>query len=60
MEITLQKNETRKNYLIRVAIAFLNDNSHACDTIIFDEAECDGFCLADDLEFKFVPDHLTN
>ncbi len=42
------KTETRLNYLVRVAAKFIT--RHAPDsTIRYDEAECDGSCLADDL-----------
>lgn len=54
MVTTIQReNETRKEYLVRVAIATLRDNGFSMNTTIFDEAECDAFCLADDLEAEF-------
>jgi hypothetical protein len=52
-EIKLSANETRKNYLVRAAIAILNENAYDMKTIIYDEAECDAFCLAEDLRCEF-------
>jgi len=51
--ITQKEGETRKDYLLRVAVAMLRQNAHAMDNVIFDEAECDASCLADDLESEF-------
>lgn len=50
--------ETRKEYLIYVAINFIM--AHCPDeTAFYDEAECDGSCLATDLFNEFdVPEHL--
>ncbi len=54
MKTIIQKeNESRKDYLVRVAIIMLRENADIMDTITFDEAECDAFCLADDLESEF-------
>ena len=56
MKTIIQKNnETRKDYLFRVAIAYLevldNDSDDSLSQlIIFDEAECDGSCLLDDMK----------
>lgn len=52
-EIILKRNENRKDYLIRVAISMLRENGYSMETIVYDEAECDAFCLADDLEAEF-------
>jgi len=52
-EVKQKENETRKDYLVRVAIIMLNENAYAMDSIIFDEAECDAFCLAEDLRTEF-------
>ena len=54
-EVTLNPEETRKNYLIRVCIAMLLENSNKIDCIKYDEAECEAFCLAADLEAEFEP-----
>ena len=47
------KNERRKHYLVRVAIEMLDNNTESIDTIIYDEAECDAGCLAEDLRNEF-------
>ena len=50
------KNENRKDFLVRLAIAFLNENSGYSlenDTLYYDDAECDGYCLAEDLKAEF-------
>lgn len=52
-EVKQKQNETRKDYLVRVAIIMLNENAYVMDSIIFDEAECDAFCLAEDLRIEF-------
>ena len=52
-EVKQKENETRKDYLVRVVINMLNDNGYGMDTIIFDESECDAFCLAEDLRTEF-------
>ena len=52
--VTLRKNESRKDYLIRVAIKMLNENGYDMPKeIIYDEAECDALCLAEDLRVEF-------
>lgn len=56
IKLKQKENENRKNYLVRLAIAFLDENSGynlQNDTLFYDEAECDGFCLADDLRSEF-------
>ena len=55
--ITQNINETRKDYLIRVAIELINNSSAYSETIEFDEAECDGACLADDLQAVLDYEH---
>jgi len=52
MKTVIQKEgESRKDYLIRVAITYLRDIPFMGEGVItFDDAECDGLCLADDLE----------
>ncbi len=59
--VKLRKGESRKDYLIRVAVAYLKHVDHTGhfqtgypDTINYDEADCDGACLADDLEAEFA------
>jgi hypothetical protein len=54
MRRVIQKdNENRKDYLIRVAISMLKENGYITDSIFYDEAECDAFCLAEDLRNEF-------
>tara|TARA_R110000796_G_C14300135_1_gene405142 strand:+ start:365 stop:544 length:180 start_codon:yes stop_codon:yes gene_type:complete len=53
IKVKQKENETRKNYLVRVAIEILEENAYQIDTIEFDEAECDVFCLAEDLRNEF-------
>lgn len=53
-KIIQEENESRKDYLIRVAIALLRENAFQMDSIYYDEAVCDAFCLADDLENEFL------
>ena len=45
----LQENEPRLIYLVKIAIDYIR--KYGDDQIIYyDEAECDGYCLSDDLE----------
>ncbi|MNR12856.1 hypothetical protein D3C85_1292330 [compost metagenome] len=45
--IIQKDSESRLEYILRVAIEFANRHSHS--TIDYDEATCDGYCLAGDL-----------
>jgi len=36
--------------LMRLAAKYLRDSSDSDRTIFYDDAECDGICLSDDLE----------
>ena len=56
IKVKQKENETRKDYLIRVAIEMLNENAYNIDNIEYDEAECDAFCLAEDLRLEFDVD----
>lgn len=63
IEVKQKEGEPRKDYLIRVVVAYLKEVDHTGhfntgypDAITYDEAECDGECLANDLEVEF--DHL--
>lgn len=52
--IKQKKGESRKDYLIRIAIAYIDDASQISDTLLFyDGVESDGGCLADDLRDEF-------
>lgn len=60
IEIKQRENEPRKDYLIRVVVAYLREVDYTGqfvtnlpDTITYDEADCDGGCLADDIEQEF-------
>lgn len=53
IKVKQKESETRKDYLIRVAIEMLNENGYSIDTIEYDEAKCDAFCLAEDLMIEF-------
>ena len=58
-EFKQKKNETRKNYLVRIAIAYIEEHIGYVgvdDFMIYDKAECDGYCLADDLRIEFNVD----
>lgn len=53
IKVKQKENETRKDYLVRVAIAMLSHNGYIIDEIEYDEVECDAFCLAEDLRIEF-------
>lgn len=55
--IEQKEGESRIEYLSRVLTAFMNETSAGCETIGFDGAECDGFCLAQDFadEISMLP-----
>ena len=53
IKVKQKENETRKNYLVRVAIKMLDENAYQIESIEFDEAECDAFCLSEDLRTEF-------
>lgn len=45
------KGESRKDYLLRVTVALLEHYLQAQELIVkFDDAECDGACLAEDIK----------
>jgi len=48
-QISPLPNEPREAFLLRVA-AFYIRNEYAGGTIFYDEAECDGLCVADECE----------
>ena len=51
--------ESRKEYLVRVAIIMLKNSGYNIEPIEYDNAECDAFCLAEDLENEFDIDPET-
>lgn len=55
-EFEEQDCKDRKEYLVKLAILFLRNHCGYVgmdDRIFFDEAECDGYALADDLGYEF-------
>jgi hypothetical protein len=51
VKVNQRKNETRKDYLIRVAIKMLDANVDEIDTTVeFDGFEGDAFCVSDALK----------
>lgn len=53
VKVKQKENETRKDYLVRVAILMLYENAWSIDAVEYDDAECDAFCLAEDLRIEF-------
>lgn len=56
--ITLEQKEKedRKTYLVRLAIEYIKEHTGYVgmdDELFYDDAECDGYCLADDLRIEF-------
>lgn len=45
-KIIQRKGESRKDYLLRVALWYIDEEA----VHVFDEAECDGACLIDDIK----------
>jgi hypothetical protein len=48
--------EDRKDYLVRLAIAYIESHTGFIgidDIVYYDEAECDGYALAEDLKIEF-------
>lgn len=52
-EITQNKDETRKDYLIRVVIKMLTESAHNIDPIFYDGEVCNAPCLVHDLKAEF-------
>ena len=55
IKLEQRKNEDRKTYLIRIAIAVIDAStgySHD-EEIFYDGVECDGGCVAEDLRIEF-------
>jgi hypothetical protein len=53
LKVIQEHGEDRKDYLIRVAIRMLEESGYDIDSVEYDEAECDAFCLAADLTIEF-------
>ena len=50
---------SRKEYLVAIAILYIENHtgySGVDDDIFYDEAECDGYALAEDLKIEFEID----
>jgi hypothetical protein len=56
--MTFDRIKDRKRYLAIIAVRYLRENDG--DTVMYDDAECDGWCLADDLisEWDLTDDEL--
>jgi len=52
--IKLLVTDTRSSYLVRVINKFMDSTSAGSETIIYDECECDGMCLADDVSSELL------
>lgn len=54
IKIKQKKNESRKDFLVRLAIAYIDECSKYVDIdLYYDDCESDGACLADDLSCEF-------
>ncbi len=58
--INQRDGESRIEYLSRVLYIFMNDTAAGEETIEFDNTECDGQCLANDIcsELDLDPDEF--
>ena len=57
-----KENEDRKTYLVRLAIEYIKEHTGYVgidDELFYDETECDGYCLADDLMIEFDIENET-
>ena len=56
IELKQLKDEDRKTYLVRLAVAYIDEHTgftDADDRLFYDDAEWDGYCLAEDLRVEF-------
>jgi|TARA_Y100000310_G_scaffold69791_1_gene65352 hypothetical protein len=56
IKLEQKENESRKQYLVRLAIEYITEHTGYVgvdDYLYYDEAECDGYCLAEDLRIEF-------
>lgn len=56
MKYIQKENEDRREYLVRIAIDYIENHTGFIgvdDEIFYDDAECDGYCLAEDLKAEF-------
>ncbi len=52
MIIEQKKGESRRDYLLRVAVYYINEQ----EVNVFDGTECDGACLIDDIRTELKMD----
>ena len=54
-KINIENYPSRKEYLVALAIEYINETSRfvGAPEIFYDDAECGGSCLADDLKGEF-------
>jgi hypothetical protein len=52
-KMTPKKGESRKKFLVRVAIEMLTEAGMSIETVHYDGAQCDAYCLAEDLRAEF-------
>ena len=56
IKLEQKENEKRQEYLVRLAIAYIIEHTGYVgvdDYLFYDDAECDGYCLAEDLRNEF-------
>jgi hypothetical protein len=56
IKLEQKENEKRKEYLVRLAIEYIIEHTGYVgvdDYLFYDDAECDGYCLAEDLRIEF-------
>lgn len=51
--VTQRENESRKEYLIRAAIVMLENSAYRIESVDYDDANCDAYCLIQDLKIEF-------
>jgi len=47
-KIIRKKGESDKDYMLRVALAFVQENCVGAE-VFYDDVECDGYCFCDDV-----------
>ena len=53
-----EEGETRLNYLMRVLDYFMSSTIAGDITVLYDETECDGYCLVEDIK-NAIDDELS-
>ena len=62
-ELKEQDFKNRKEYLVTIAIEYIRNHTGFVgmdDEVFFDEAQCDGYALANDLAIEFELDDLQD